>query len=182
MAKEFKGFGKPPEKSKKNQSPKQSRSTPLEEFQETKNVEVIPKFDFEAQEKRIKVIVEDDGEVAEVSEKTLASYQKYLEENIERPCILTGQEDFPWEEKYVFGYGSDEEYEELKKKYASYTDTFELLGFEAKDKTYNIHVKVKRVSDKKKFVLALDYLEPVDKTHKNMELISDYTTWLVNWQ
>ncbi|MGA9539376.1 MAG: hypothetical protein WBR24_26015 [Desulfobacterales bacterium] len=35
--------------------------------------------------------------------------------NIEFPCIVTGLEDFPWEEKYVFGHGNKKEYEKLKK-------------------------------------------------------------------
>ena len=74
MIKGFKGFGKPPEKSKKNKSQKQSRSTPLEELQDTKNSEAMPKLNFDAQKQRIKMIVEDDGEVAGVNEKTLAIY------------------------------------------------------------------------------------------------------------
>jgi hypothetical protein len=38
----------------------------------------------------------------------------YLKRNIEFPCQLTGIEDFPWEEYYVFGPGSKKEYEKLK--------------------------------------------------------------------
>ncbi|MCJ7582605.1 MAG: hypothetical protein MUP98_18985 [Candidatus Aminicenantes bacterium] len=51
----------------------------------------------------------------------------YLKKNLSYPCVLTGIEDFNWEEFYVFGPGDKEEYEELKKTKPSYMDTFELL-------------------------------------------------------
>jgi hypothetical protein len=60
----------------------------------------------------------------------------YLKENIELPCILTGIEDFPWEEKYVFGYGNKKEYEKLKKENPSFKDKFEILDF-IEDEDYN---------------------------------------------
>jgi len=42
-------------------------------------------------------------EVPEVSEERLLKYRKYLLQHLDRKAILTGREDFPWEEKYVFG-------------------------------------------------------------------------------
>ena len=185
MAKEFKGFGKRPKKSKVIKKSRLAHT--LESLtvvnESDINLDAKPSFDFEAQEQRLKMIVEKDGKVARVSRENFSIYQKYLEDNIELPCLVTGHEDFPWEEKYVFGYGSQKEYEELKKTNPSYTDTYELIEFKTRtEKSYNIHVKVRRVSDKKQFVLPLDDLEPVDKTHKNMELISDYSSWFANWQ
>ncbi len=41
----------------------------------------------------------------DVSEESSLKYLDYLKRNIEFPCQLTGIEDFPWEEYYVFGPG-----------------------------------------------------------------------------
>jgi hypothetical protein len=70
--------------------------------------------DFDEQERRIARIL-GEGEVPEVNNKTLRTYLAYLKKNLEFPCYLTGIEDFSWEERYVFGYGSKAQYEELKK-------------------------------------------------------------------
>ncbi len=70
------------------------------------------------QEKRILHIMapnEKDMQKAERSPATARKYLKYLKSNIQLPCLLTGLEDFLWEERYVFGFGDEEEYEELKK-------------------------------------------------------------------
>ena len=81
----------------------------------------------DAQEERIAQILADgdidNEEKQEKSTETIAKYLHYLKENIELPCIVTGIEDFPWEEKYVFGYGNKKEYEKLKKENPSYTKT-----------------------------------------------------------
>jgi len=59
------------------------------------------------------------------------------------------------EEYYTFGPGSEREYEELKKKRPSYTDTYELLSFDDDyDEDYGIVVNAMRISDKKKFDLC----------------------------
>ncbi len=87
----------------------------------------------ETQEDRIAQILAngevDNFELQEKSPETIVKYLQFLKENIEFPCIVTGIDDFPWEEKYVFGYGSKKEYEELKKNNPSYEDKFELLNF-----------------------------------------------------
>ena len=70
------------------------------------------------QEIRIEKILSSDNSVKENtrrSPETARRYLEYLKKNIELPCLLTGSEDFLWEEKYVFGYGSKNEYENLKK-------------------------------------------------------------------
>jgi len=51
----------------------------------------------------------------DVNEENLKTYRKYLIENLKSPTIITGIEDFSWEERYVFGHGSQKEYEKLKK-------------------------------------------------------------------
>ena len=139
------------------------------------------------QEERIAQILAsgdiDNEEKQEKSSETIAKYLHYLRKNIEFPCIVTGLEDFPWEEKYVFGYGNKREYEKLKKDNPSYKDKFEILDF-IEDEDYNdeqIFVKAKRLSDQKEFILELDYLKAVDKKSKNYQLLDDYSVWYVNY-
>ncbi len=92
-------------------------------------------------------------------------------------------EDFPWEERYVFGYGEKDEYEKLKKTNPSYTDTFKLVEFEElHPNEEQIFVTVERVSDKKQFSLPLDNLEASKRKSKNYQLLEDYASWWVNYQ
>ena len=123
------------------------------------------------------------NEIPEVNNKTLKTYLAYLKKTLEFPCYLTGIEDFSWEERYIFGYGSEAEYEELKKTQPSYTDTFELLGFDnVIDEGCGILAQVKRVSDKKKFTLPLADLKAIDKRSKNYLLLDDFSVWFVNYR
>lgn len=145
--------------------------------------------DFDEQEKRIvEVLGEDDvpGEVPGVDEDTLETYFDYLKENLKSPCRLTGIEDmgyFGWEEYYTLGPGSKREHERLRKKRASFMDTFELLSFDDEfDEDYGIFVEVRRVSDKKRYVIPLADLEATDKKSKNYQLIDDYVVWFVNYR
>ncbi|SHE19540.1 calcium-binding protein [methanotrophic endosymbiont of Bathymodiolus puteoserpentis (Logatchev)] len=135
------------------------------------------------QEKRIAQIL-SDGVINEdnlwKTSKTLNKYFKYLKNNLDSPCIMTGIEYFPWEESYVFGYGSKKEYEKLKKDNPSYKDIFELVAFE-NDVDEQILVKVKRQSDKKKFIIELDCLKAIEVTSKNYQALDDYSVWYVNY-
>ena len=137
----------------------------------------------EEQEKRIANIL-SEGKVKEdellKSKKTIKKYLKYLKNNLDTPCIVTGMEDFSWEEKYVFGYGNKKEYERLKKDNPSYTDIFEIIGFE-EDVGEQIIVNVKRQSDNKRFEIGLDWLEAIDRKSKNYQLLKDYAVWYVNY-
>ena len=140
----------------------------------------------DSQEDRIAQILADgdvdNEEMQEKSPETIAKYLHNLKENIEFPCIVTGIEDFPWEEKYVFGYGNKKEYEKLKKDNPSYKDKFEILDFyEDEDYDEQIMVSVRRLSDHKEFILGLDYLKAVDKKSKNYQLLDDYSVWYVNY-
>jgi hypothetical protein len=142
--------------------------------------EVMSDFD----EQKIRIFrVLGENKVPKVNGRTLRIYLAYLRKNLEFPCHLTGIEDFSWEERYVFGYGSKTEYEKLKKTQPSYTDTFELLGFDDEiDEGYGILVKVKRVADKRKFTLPLADLEATDKQSKNYQLLDDFSVWFVNYR
>lgn len=138
--------------------------------------------DFDEQKRRIASVFGGD-EVPEVNSKTLRAYLAYFKKNLEFPCYLTGIEDFSWEERYVFGYGSKTQYEELKKTRPSYTDTFKLLGFDDDiDEGYGILANVKRVSDKRKFALSLADLKATDEQSKNYQLLHDFSVWFVNYR
>ena len=118
----------------------------------------------------------------DVSDKTLKKYLQYLKQNIKMPCNLTGQEDFLWEEKFVFGPGNKKEYEKLKKTQPSYTDIFNLLRFEELiSEESGILVEVQRITDKKKFTLPLADLEATDEGSPNSQLLEDYAVWYVNY-
>ena len=117
----------------------------------------------------------------EVTLKSLTLFREHLRKNLDTPCIMTGIEDFPWEERYIFGFGDQAEYEEIKKTQASYTDVFELKRFEdLLDEDYGILVKVKRIKDNKRFVLDLASLKSTDKKSKNYMLLDDYSVWFVS--
>ena len=117
----------------------------------------------------------------DVSENSTSKYMVFLKRNVELPCRLTGIEDFQWEEYYVLGPGNKKEYEKLKKRQPSYTDIFDLIGFEKDlDENNDILVKVKRLSDNKEFILPLADLKSTDEGSKNFDLLDDYSVWHVN--
>jgi len=96
-------------------------------------------------------------EPPEVKEKTLKVFLKHLRRNVEYPCILTGSEDFEWEEFYIMGPGSKRDHKQLRKNLASYLDTFELIDFVLDPYgDEGIHAEIRRLSDKKIFILPLD--------------------------
>lgn len=137
-------------------------------------------FDFDAHEKRVRQLFHFKRS-PRVNKETLKIYLDYLDTKLEMPCSLTGIEDFDWEEYYIIGPGDKEEYEKLKKTKPSYTDIFELVCFDSTiDEHYGILVKVKRISDKKIFVLPLADLKTKDKDSKNYQLIDDFAAWFVN--
>ncbi len=137
-----------------------------------------------AQFERIKKAFIHD-EIPPVSASTIKMYFKYLKNNLTCPCLLTGIESigfFRWEERFSFGYGSQDEYEQLKKKKGSFRDTYELTEFDAIADNWDILVNVYRIPRRKKFTIPLSELQAVDKASKNYQLLNDYTVWRVNWQ
>jgi hypothetical protein len=132
--------------------------------------------------KRIAQVFGKD-EPPKVKEKTLKIFLRHLKKNIEFPCVLTGSEDFEWEEFYIIGPGSKKEHERLRKTNPSYLDTFELIDFiYDPNGDEGILAKVRRVSDKKIFYLDLDYLKVKPRKSKNFSLIDDYGVWFVNYR
>ena len=124
-----------------------------------------------------------DSDDLSISKENLSRFFNYLSEHIKYPCLLTGMEDFSWEEPYLLGVFDQEEYEKLKKKRASYTDQFTLVKLEDRiDDLQGILVKVKRISDKKVFVLPLWDLKTVDRKDRNCQIIENYCHWMTNYR
>ncbi len=117
-----------------------------------------------------------------IQTETLDRYLEHLKQHLEVPCQLTGIEDFPWEELYVIGPGSKKEHERLRKTRPSYMDTYALLSFDDVKSRVGIFVAVRRVSDKKKFVLPLADLKATTQQSKNYKLLDDFSAWFVNWR
>lgn len=132
------------------------------------------------QDKRVAKIFELD-EPPEMNMKTLGKYKNFLENRLILPVRVTGIEDFDWEEFYVLGPGDKDEYRELKKNRPSYTDIFEIIGFsDYVDDMRGIFVDVRRIADKKKFVLPLADVEGVEKKSESTSIMDDYAVWQVN--
>ncbi len=118
-----------------------------------------------------------------VEQAAIETYCAHLNKNLTCPCLLTGIESmgfFAWEERFEFGYGSKSEYERLKKEKGSYHDTYELKAFDGTVDDRDILVKVRRVSDGKKFTIPLSKLQADDEASQNYQLLNDYSVWIVN--
>jgi len=138
--------------------------------------------DYEAAKKRIAKVFGMD-EAPEVGKESLQVYRSYLHRYLDKEAVLTGREDFLWEEFYVFGPGDKNEYEELKKSRASYTDLFALIDIPEKTiGEYDLIAKVKRLSDGKKFEIGLSWLTTKKKKTDAYQVLDDFATWVVNWQ
>ncbi|MEA5542634.1 hypothetical protein VB834_26745 [Limnoraphis robusta Tam1] len=137
----------------------------------------VDREEFEARVEKILGTKELD-----VDEANLSRYLKYLKKHLQKPCYLTGTEEFLWEEDYLFGEGSQTKYEKLKKTQPSYTDVFMLGKFgETFSEVDGLLVEVQRVSDQKTFILPLADLEVTDENSPNYELVEDYLMWFLNY-
>ena len=132
-------------------------------------------------EKRIAMVFKRTS-VPNVSKSNLLKYRQYLLGHLDKNTILTGREDFPWEEMYVSGHGNIKEYERLKKTNPSYTDEY-LLQDISKDETeeYDLIATAKRISDGSIFSMGLSWLTTKDEKCKDFQLLDDFATWAVNW-
>jgi len=145
-----------------------------------KKKEIDSKYSCDEEERRINNILKTDD--LSVNQDNLNKFYNYLKRNLKTPCILTGMEDFDWEEPYVLGDWSKNEYERLKKTKPSYTDRFEFLNLiEEYDDWKGIYAKVMRLSDQKSFNIPLWDLKVVDKKNSNFLLISDFSSWMTNY-
>ncbi|MGL5061059.1 MAG: calcium-binding protein [Microcoleus sp.] len=145
-------------------------------------VEIAGSEPFEVKEFETKVSKILNSKNIDVNGKKLTKYLEYLKQNLRFPCLVTGREDFAWEEEYVLGSRSKKEYERLKKTQPSYTDTFSIAQFEDSfNSDEGLIVTVQRLSDKKQFILPLVDLEACDESSPNNQLLDDYAVWFVNY-
>ena len=121
-------------------------------------------------------------DIPDVTDETLERYLEHLKQHLEFPCQLTGIESFEWEEDYMYEDGDEKEHERLRKTQPSCMDKYELLSFDNEvDPEDGILVNVKRMSDKKTFVLPLDKLEVTKRKSANRQLLDDYAIWFTTW-
>jgi len=132
----------------------------------------------DAEEKRIHAILGDD---CARTTRIAMRYLEYLRKHLVLPIIVTGREDFPWEEPYVFGGWSKREYEKLKKTNPSYTDTFEIQLLDSPNGYEDIVVKARRVSDGKVFAIGLSWLRCENKDSEAFTIVDDYGFWHTNY-
>ncbi len=66
-----------------------------------KQNEINAKYSQDEEEKRISSIL--NSEDSSVNEDNKRIYFEYLSKSIQKPCIMTGMEDFDWEEPYLLG-------------------------------------------------------------------------------
>ncbi|NET44107.1 calcium-binding protein [Okeania sp. SIO2B3] len=117
-----------------------------------------------------------------VNQSNLKKYFKYLKQNIDFPCLVTGIEEFEWEEYYTMGPGSEKEYQKLKKKKPSYTDVFNLLKLDDRlNLESGVLAELERTTDSQKFTLPLAELEAVMEDSENAELLEDYSMWFYTY-
>lgn len=132
-------------------------------------------------DRRVMAILGATDHPPDVTAETLEVYRTYLLQHLVLPCRVTGREDFPWEERFIFGYGSKKEHKELKKTNPSYEDHYNLLGLEENpDENDGILAKVQRVNDKKQFAIGLDWMKTVTEKSPNYQFLEDFATWYVN--
>ena len=140
----------------------------------------MPKLD--KQDQRIADILETE-DISNVNTETLKRYLNYLKQHLESPCQVTGIESFEWEEYYMYEDGSEKEHERQRQTRPSCLDKYELLNFDDNvDPEDGILVNLKRLSDKKTFVLPLAKLEATKRKSVNDQLLDDYAIWFTTWR
>jgi hypothetical protein len=135
------------------------------------------------QERRILAVVGDDEDAAGGAQRWFI----HLTTRLELPCEVIGKEDFRWEEPYVLGVGSEEEYLRLCREQPSFQDMYSLEGIEntAESSPWamrsdDIGARVRRSDDGKEFVLGLSELTTLDVDSGNASLLDDYSMWFWN--
>lgn len=129
-------------------------------------------------EKRIHAILGDD---TARTMRNAQRYREYLLKRLSLPILVTGTEDFLWEEPYVIGGWDKREYEELKKTNPSYTDTFEMQALAPPNEQADVVAKVRRLSDRREFEIGLSWLCCEDEDNDAHALLEGYGVWHTNY-
>ncbi|MGA1874749.1 MAG: hypothetical protein ACMUIA_04000 [bacterium] len=120
-------------------------------------------------------------EVFKVTRETLEKYLKYLKQNIEYPCYLTGSDEQAWVKFYTFIAGNKKQYEALKNTFPSHTDVFSLVKFKEQFiPEMGIFIHVQRISDKEEFTLPLHNVKAFERESKNTQLLDDHRVWFMS--
>ena len=128
-------------------------------------------------------VVGDEEDAAIGSHRWFA----HLTARLQLPCEVIGKEDFRWEEPYILGVGSEQEYLRLCRIQPSFQDVYSLEGIEPTVdasawamRSDDIGARVRRVDDGKEFVLGLSELTTLDVDSANAPLLDDYSMWFWN--
>ena len=122
-------------------------------------------------------------DVPSVNNETINCYCCYLKPKLKQKLLLTGREAmgyFSWEERFEWGYGSQAEYNKLRKINASYQDKYEFITLIHDTSSERIFAKISRISDKKKFDIALEDLQVCKQGGEVWQLLEDYAYWFEN--
>ncbi len=129
-------------------------------------------------QKRIHDVVgDDDARCSRNAER----WRTHLLSRLPLPIRVTGIEDFPWEEPYIFGARDQNEYARMKKTRPSYTDTFDLIGIEGPEDNDDLVARVRRIADRKVFQIGLSWLRTEDKNDFLYNTLNDYSIWHANY-
>ncbi|MDE5107911.1 MAG: hypothetical protein O4808_12895 [Trichodesmium sp. St17_bin3_1_1] len=174
--------------SKMNGGENLSITVPLDDFlQQIDSFQIVEDDDDEVEEIHEEVFEEKLEEVLgtttfKVNQTNLKKYLKYLKKNLAIPCLVTGVEEFEWEEYYTVGPGSQKEYQKLKKTQPSYTDEFNILKLDNKlDVEHGILAVLERTTDNLKFTLPLAKLEGVAEDSVDAKLLQYYGIWFFTY-
>ncbi|MDE5110513.1 MAG: hypothetical protein O4753_04350 [Trichodesmium sp. St7_bin2_1] len=174
--------------SKMNGGENLSITVPLDDFlQQIDSFQIVEDDDDEVEEIHEEVFEEKLEEVLgtttfKVNQTNLKKYLKYLKQNLAIPCLVTGVEEFEWEEYYTVGPGSQKEYQKLKKTQPSYTDEFNILKLDNKlDVEHGILAVLERTTDNLKFTLPLAELEGVVEDSVDAKLLQYYGIWFFTY-
>ena len=175
--------------SKMNGGENLSITVPLDDFlQQIDSFQIVEDDDDDEVEEIHEEVFEEKLEEVlgtttfKVNQTNLKKYLKYLKKNLAIPCLVTGVEEFEWEEYYTVGPGSQKEYQKLKKTQPSYTDEFNILKLDNKlDVEHGILAVLERTTDNLKFTLPLAKLEGVAEDSVDAKLLQYYGIWFFTY-
>jgi hypothetical protein len=159
-----------------------------------KNKLGLPKIDSKNEDERISAIlipdkpfeIEDDEyvELPESSLEMLSRYHDFLLSKLPTGLKMTGREDlgyFAWEENFSSGDSNTEEYKAIKEQFASCNDKFEFIQLSLLSEEFGLMAEVKRISDRKIFLIPLVDLDVCNRKISEHQLVDDYSSWFVNF-
>lgn len=140
---------------------------------------------YEEQDERIRQVVGDEEESS--FDDCVEKFCRHLQRALELPCVVTGIEDFRWEERFIFGIGNPDEHARLRKDWPSSRDRFDLLEITGVGDSEwmlfcdeDLEGRVRRLSDGREFYLGIAEIKAEEEGSRNHQLLHDYAVWFVN--